>query len=395
MAKMYNRLDNNLAAGNSGESQGKGGNDFVTEEVTLDGQSYVLTFNDEFSGTGGNWWDGLGSNGIWSTSFSPHEDDTRYISANNEEQYYVDADDPNLDSPFTVGNGALTINATALGAEDMAYADGQAYSSGLITTEMSFASEKGYIEIRADVPDEQGLWSSFWLLPADGDWSSEIDVFEIQGGNSDTVYTNIWDNGIPDSQAITGIDAGDGYHTYGIMWTDEKMQWYIDGQLVRETDQTVTEEMYLAISLAVGGFGGDVDETTDFSDGMSIDYVRVYELESDPNRNPAIDAGDFVSQDRHNGSDQADVVYGTRRSDTMFGETGADVMHGRKGDDQMFGGAEGDSLYGGKGDDVLYGGDGSDKLIGGAGDDARDLSAHLASYLDRAASGHGLAVRAA
>jgi putative flavoprotein involved in K+ transport len=34
-------------------------------------------------------------------------------------------------------------------------------------------------------------------------------------------------------------------------------------------------------------------------------------------------------------------------------------------------------------------------LIDGAGDDARDLSAHLASYLDRAASRPGLAVRTA
>lgn len=256
-----------------------------------------------------------------------------------------------------------------LTVEEQVLADGQLYGSGLLTTEMSFASQRGYIEIRADVPDEQGLWSSLWMLPADGDWSSEIDIAEVLGSQTDTVFTNVWNDQVPNSEAISGIDVGDGYHIYGLKWTEETIEWYIDGQLVRETPNTVDEEMYLALSLAVGGFGGEADETTDLSDGMSIDYVRVYELESDPNRNEAIEPGMFRSEDLHAGAEDSDVIYGSRWRDVIDGGTGDDIIHGRNGADILEGGDGMDEVYGNAGKDLLFGGAGDDKLIGGAGSD--------------------------
>ena len=340
----------------------------VPTTIDLGGQDYVLTFNDEFNDAS-SFWQGQGSGGVWATSFSPHQDDTRFIEANDEQQYYIDPDSDELDSAIAVEDGALHIHARELTPEEQAQADGQQYGSGLVTTEMSFAATSGMVEIRADVPDEQGLWSSFWLLPADGSWSQEIDIAEIQGGNTDTVHTNIWDQQVPDAQTHGGIDVGDGYHTYALKWSEDSVEWYIDGVLVRSQPGLEGQEMYLAMSLAVGGFGGNVDDSTDFSDGLAIDYVRVYELETDPNRNEAIESGAFESQELHQGTEDNDIVYGSQWRDDMIGGSGDDTMHGRDNDDRLSGDDGADELYGGEGGDILLGGAGEDKLIGGNGAD--------------------------
>ncbi|MEO1550640.1 MAG: family 16 glycosylhydrolase [Pseudomonadota bacterium] len=338
--------------------------------ITRDGQTYVLTFQDEFDGNSGSYWQGFGSDGIWSTSYSPHLEDMRWLTSNNEQQFYVDPDDPNLASPFTVSGGVMTIHASELTAAEQAFSDGQDYASGLLTTEMTFGATSGYIEISADIPDQVGFWSSFWLLPADGDWSSEIDVFEILGHDADTVYTNAWVDGVGHSVAIDDTDAGNGFHTYGLQWDDTGIEWFIDGQLVRSSTTTITEEMYLSLSLAVGGWAGDTDATTDFTDGMSIDYVRVYELDSNPDRNEAILAGDsFKPSKKHGGTDADNTLFGSRWADELDGMDGNDLIYARKGDDTVTGGSGNDEIYGERGNDTLLGEAGDDKLIGGKGSD--------------------------
>ncbi|MEM7190706.1 MAG: family 16 glycosylhydrolase [Pseudomonadota bacterium] len=341
----------------------------VESSVQIGGENYVLTFNDEFDDSAVSFWNGYGHGSIWATSFSPHLDDTRYLWSNNEQQYYFDPAMEGFQSPFTAEDGTITIHASALDPSQQPLADGQAYSSGLLTTEMSFSTNGGYLEIRADVPDEQGFWSSFWLLPADGDWSSEIDVFEILGQSADTVHTNVWIDGYDDPEAITGTGAGTGFHTYGLLWSDNSLQWTIDGVVVRTEDYGLNEDIYLAISLAVGGWAGSPDATTDFSDGLSIDYVRVYELESDPHRNEAITDGQYIGRDFGKGSDIDDVIFGSRWADVLAAGAGDDLVYGRKGRDQLSGGDGDDEIYGQKGADTLNGNAGNDKLIGGKNQD--------------------------
>ena len=341
----------------------------MSNTISINSEIYVLTFVDEFNDPTTRYWQGFGSQGIWATSFSPHQDDTRWLAANNELQYYSDPDDTLLPSPFTIVAGALEISATQLTSADQALADGQAYGSGLLTTEMSFAASSGYIEIRADIPDEQGFWSAFWLLPVDGGWSSEIDIAEVLGSNTDAVHTNVWGNGVPDESVIP-IEVGDGFHTFGLLWTEDTIEWQIDGVTVRTTANTIDDDMFLSIGLAVGGWDGGPDGTTDFSDGLLIDYVRVYELDSDPNRNEAIPLGGvFFPQELHDGTALGDSLTGSRWDDALHGFDGNDILYGKKGDDWLKGGSGNDELFGNKDDDVLFGGAGDDKLIGGKGED--------------------------
>ncbi|MCH2076505.1 MAG: family 16 glycosylhydrolase [Rhodobacteraceae bacterium] len=312
----------------------------VAQTITLDGTSYSLTFQDEFIGTKVDAWTGHGSDGHWNTSFSPHEDDSRFIDANGEGQYFVDVDDPELDPTITQQGGVLSITAQQLIADD------QEYASGVLTTELTFGAAGGYIEMSAKVPDQQGFLAALWLLPADGDWLSAIDVFEILGHDTETVHTNVWENGVGDSAAIATTDVSDGFHTYGLHWTDTEITWFIDDVEVRSDAMAITEEMYLAVSLAVDTtWTGAPDATTDFSDAFEIDYIRVYEETAEPTRNPAIPGDNSFTPGKVYGGTSADKdLYGSRWDDVINGADGADTLYGRMGDDMLSGGNGADSL---------------------------------------------------
>lgn len=153
------------------------------------------------------------------------------------------------------------------------------------------------------------------------------------------------------------------------MWTKTTLEWYIDGVLVREASHNISEEMFLTFSLAVGGWAGDPDATTDFSDGLSVDYVRVYQSEKDRKANPEVDLDGSTPQDKLGATRGADTLYGTHWGDVMDGAKGDDTLYGRAGDDHLFGGDGADTIYGSDGRDHLSGGNGGDQLVGGSGGD--------------------------
>ncbi len=85
-----------------------------------------------------------------------------------------------------------------------------------------------------------------------------------------------------------------------------------------------------------------------------------------------------IAQDDLTGTDEDDVICGTRvgntinaggGDDTVYGAGGLDILHGQAGDDILYGEGGIDYLYGEVGDDVLNGGDGNDVFSGGDGDD--------------------------
>jgi Ca2+-binding RTX toxin-like protein len=69
------------------------------------------------------------------------------------------------------------------------------------------------------------------------------------------------------------------------------------------------------------------------------------------------------------GADGRDFIYGFGGNDSLFGGWGLDVLVGGDGNDYLDGGAEADILAGDDGSDVLNGGTGADQLIGGDGFD--------------------------
>ncbi|MGQ7848735.1 family 16 glycosylhydrolase [Granulosicoccus sp. 3-233] len=266
---------------------------------------FKLMFADEFSGN-------TLDTSKWNSSFlwGP------YLQINNEEQFYIDKIDSHANSsinPFTFENGRLVI--TADNADPAAiptqpsindsywqlYPTYQhvpgfqesggwnpGYSSGMITSYDAFKFVNGYVEIRARVPQGNGLWPAFWLLNAYyvGPMP-EIDVLELKGEAPDTIHHSYhYFNGSGElvSSATTSIAPqgeaySDRFHTYGIEWRPGVIKWYIDGEVVRELNDTNVSRqlMYIILNLAVGGnFVGDVDPGA-MPARFVIDYVRAYQ----------------------------------------------------------------------------------------------------------------------
>ena len=55
---------------------------------------------------------------------------------------------------------------------------GHPFISGEVTTEGLFSQTYGHFEMVAKLPQANGLWPAFWLLPADHAWPPEIDIVE-------------------------------------------------------------------------------------------------------------------------------------------------------------------------------------------------------------------------
>ena len=124
------------------------------------------------------------------------------------------------------------------------------YTSGMLFTKDKFLY--GYYEINAKIPNEgKVLWPAFWLWAGGGEEYREIDIFEFccdipnkvgfnmhiaSALDNGYVHTLTWTNQVPIINSYPGEyiltnppNVSDGFHTYGLMWTPNKVEWYVDG----------------------------------------------------------------------------------------------------------------------------------------------------------------------
>lgn len=218
---------------------------------------------------------------------------------NNELEYYV---------PFApnhyLKNSLLTIHA-----QQQSFM-GKPWTSAKLTTQGTFDFTFGYVEWKAKIPNGQGAWPALWLMPKDnlyGVWptSGEIDVMEILGGNPSTLYGTLhygkpWPNQQQiggQSVAQAGTDYSQDFHTYGVDWQQDHMDFYVDGKVyytVKSSDATwgtdvqsgvastgsngwpFSDPFFLIMNLAVGGAWPGAPDPKYSSFDFQIDYVRVY-----------------------------------------------------------------------------------------------------------------------
>lgn len=77
-----------------------------------------------------------------------------------------------------------------------------------------------------------------------------------------------------------GPDFTADFHNFKVLWDPNQVVYYVDGQQIyNTTDKTKipTENMYLIMNLAVGGFyPGNPDVATIFPNHFIIDWVSVH-----------------------------------------------------------------------------------------------------------------------
>jgi beta-glucanase (GH16 family) len=243
----------------------------------------ALTFDDEFNNL--QLFDFSTGQGHWRTNFGgdPTKPDTYTITSNDEKEVYTDAsfqgqsDHPLGFDPFSVNSGVLSITAQNMGQESQ-YAFGQPYSSGMLNTKGIFMQKYGYFEMRAELPTALGSWPAFWLSQDPYKPGVEADILEHLA-----MYPNIDFARANNGGAVTGstyyMPDTTGLHTYGMLWTPTTTTFYVDsvGVMQMPTPASWDQPMYMILNLAVGGWGGVIDDSA-YPAKMNVDYVRVYGL---------------------------------------------------------------------------------------------------------------------
>ncbi|CAN7611999.1 family 16 glycosylhydrolase [Phenylobacterium sp. LjRoot225] len=292
-------------------------------QLSIDPSKLKLTFAEEFDSL--SLQNKSAGGGIWATSFAWDRYTT--MSAHNitsEQEVYVDPQFTGTGTtalglnPFSIDDGVLTITAAPTPDALKSQLWDLEYTSGLLTTKGTFAQQYGYFEMRADLPDAKGAFPAFWLLPADGTFTAELDVMEAVG-ETNTVHNTVHYG--PDGAHWTApsfktfvAGLGEGFHTYGLLWTAETLTWYVDGTQVAQiaTPAEAKKPMYMLVNYAVGGnWAGDIAPGTTLP-GMTVDYIRAYSLDAAPLASP---------------------TQGTAGNDTLTGTAGSDILTGGAGND--------------------------------------------------------------
>lgn len=251
-------------------------------ELNLDRSNLTLTFNDDFNSL--SLYDG--QDGVWEAKYWWAPEKGASLHTNGEQQWYVNPlYGPTASAnPFSVTDGVLTIRAEQTSDALSGEVEGYDYTSGMLTTHGSFAQTYGYFEIRADMPDEQGAWPAFWLLPEDGSWPPELDVIEMRGQDPNTLILSAHSNETDQQTSVinnVAVADTEGFHTYGLLWDEDHITWYFDDVAVAQTDtpDDMHDPMYMIVNLAIGGMAGNPADGLPDGSEMNIDYIRAYSLD--------------------------------------------------------------------------------------------------------------------
>ena len=202
---------------------------------------------------------------------------------NNELQYYQENNTSIID-------GNLVIEARKESV------DNSNYTSSRIITRDKKSFKYGRVDIRAVMPEGQGIWPALWMLGSNHfqvGWPTcgEIDIMEMIGGGDgrDNVLrgTAHWNQGghVSYGQGYTHeSNLSDEYHVYSIIWDDQNIRWYFDDinfntmDITSEALSAFHNNFYFIMNVAVGGvWPGSPDNTTLFPQWMIVDYIRVFQ----------------------------------------------------------------------------------------------------------------------
>ncbi len=276
-------------------------NNLITNTIPNNpSQSYSfnneLVWSDEFDQ------DGTVSQDKWNVETIPPNNGSWW---NGELQFYTDKEDN-----IIVEEGLLKITAKYESFE------GKNYTSARINTQDKFEFTYGRVEMRAKLPNWEGMWPAFWLLGANIDeigWPNcgELDILEHgdyvkdSTSNDPGLISSAVHYGPQDySRQTTNVpgkiffDTGqerfirsekiiekpfEEYHTYSMQWAPDKIQFFIDDEMhlefpMQSQHSPFDKPFFLLLNLAVGGHWTDGYVAPGFTNATyEIDYVRVYQ----------------------------------------------------------------------------------------------------------------------
>lgn len=202
----------------------------------------------------------------------------------------------------------------------------QQYTSGKVRTRDIVSWKYGRFSARMKLPEGQGTWPAFWMMPQDsayGRWplSGEIDIMEAVnlgtpcdeclGGAENRTSGALHFGELPPentylfnkTESSASADPSGEWHVYAVEWADGVIQWLVDGEVfLRATAEDwytgspkaegreaapFDQPFYLMLNLAVGGRlpeeeNGQGFDPTSFPAELTVDWVRVEQCRGDP-----------------------------------------------------------------------------------------------------------------
>ncbi|MEY2634277.1 MAG: hypothetical protein RIS75_217 [Actinomycetota bacterium] len=172
------------------------------------------------------------------------------------------------------------------------------WTSGKLWTKGTARFKYGTLEARIKVPAGIGAWPAFWMLGSNIDstpWpaSGEIDIMEAAGKDPQLLWSTLHSakagGGHISRGTITntGVTLSAGFHTYGINWQPNQIDWTFDGRVVHSRSASeygadpwpFNNYQFAILNVAVGGsFGGTPNPNLD-DVAMAVDWVRYSQYE--------------------------------------------------------------------------------------------------------------------
>ncbi len=259
-------------------------------ECDVEREGYVLTWCDDFSGTGSR----LNARGVdldkWGFQVGTGSQYGLTNWGNNEQQFYRSE------------NARVTMGQLVIEAKKEIFS-GMQYTSSRLFTQNTFSQTYGRFEALIRLPRGEGLWPAFWLMPKNsvyGGWanSGEIDIMEARGRLPGEVTSALhfggsWPNNQYTSRRYTFQNGQtiEEDHLYAVEWDETEIRFYVNDILyhtLRQWSSTgydypapFDQPFYIIMNLAVGGtFDGNRLPPASLFDNpveMVVSYVRVYQ----------------------------------------------------------------------------------------------------------------------
>jgi beta-glucanase (GH16 family) len=234
---------------------------------------------------------------------------------NNEVEVYCGppsygGNDPKCPNSLSTSNNAYIDGSGQLVIQ--AINNGGTWLSTRMTTQGLENFTYGRIEANIQLPDttNQGLWPAFWSLgtnittvnwPTCGEddfmevWSPQVLNGPGTGGNISTIHTKSTDGaGVQANKHTfkfpTGMANNTGLHKYGVIWSANMVQHYVDDPTHPFYIATISDlsggdlwpfnaSSFILLNLAVGGtLGGSPSGLASPTQPYLVDYVRQYKV---------------------------------------------------------------------------------------------------------------------
>lgn len=268
--------------------------------ITVNGTTYAPQWCQEFNGGAGSpdtsvWKFDLGNNNGWGNgeaevycgppgySGNPSQCPTTFSTSTAP--VYID------------GSGHLVIQPRNVSGT---------WISGRMNTQGKQNFQYGILEASIQLPNttNQGLWPAFWTLgsnittvpwPTCGEadimenWSPQVDNGAGPSGNNSTIHTaKSGGGGIGSRYTFPSGQAADtAFHTYGIVWTQNEIQFFVDNaatpfftvtpsSLPSGDTWPFNQNIFTILNVAVGGTLGGSTSGLSNPGPMKVDYVRWY-----------------------------------------------------------------------------------------------------------------------